>query len=202
MTCQWTDCALESVASAALIQDRRRQQLVYLCQDHTEAFRKASFAAPFQSHFTCADAGWSSFDVFLLFHGADRSILWLRDVKTSRCIGFTTGPAEGYSLQARLGIIAPPTPSCHGVLANVAHELGGSIARLRVNDFSNGPSYLVLHCAIFIEHAVRTLEVAIKASDMFALALETQAPIVVRDGLIDRLPRFAAGSSGGLWLPG
>jgi bifunctional DNase/RNase len=202
MTCQWTDCALPIVASAALIQDRRRQQLIYLCQDHAEAFRTASFAASFQSHFSCADAGWSSFDVFLLFHGADRSTLWLRDLNASRCIGFTTGPAEGYSLQSRLGVSIPPIPTCHGALVNVVQEFGASIKRLRVRDFSNGPSYLVLHCEAVIEHAGRELKVAIKASDMFALALETRAPIVLRDDLIDKLPRFGAGSSGGLWLPG
>jgi bifunctional DNase/RNase len=72
--------------------------------------------------------------------------------------------------------------------------------RILIKDFEHGPRYLVLKCALVIEQLDKVHNVAIKASDAFALAIETKSPIVIRQELIERLPIFSPATNGGLYL--
>ena len=128
-------------------------------------------------------------------------MMWLRQVNGNGAIGFTTGPAEGYSLQGRLGVDNPLIPSPHGAFVNLAHKLGGEIKRIVVKDCAPGDRYLVMYCVVSVERDGRLIEVAVKASDAFAIALETQAPIIVRQQLLQDMPRYAEEGDGGLFVP-
>jgi bifunctional DNase/RNase len=193
--CAWQGCLLAPVVSAGAIQRRRRDRLLFLCKEHATEYRQACFAASFASDCRCAEVGYTAFDAFLVFHWADHSTLWFREVGGRRGIGFVTGPAEGYSLQARLGAEPPPIPSVHGVLVSVANLLGGKVNRIVVKNFFTD-RYLVIQCALVLEQGSKCIEVPVKASDAFAIAIETTAPIIVRTDMLERLPQYREGSGG------
>ena len=199
MSCQWPECTEESSTSAAVIRNRKREELTYFCQMHANQYRDTWLTAPFSSRFISGDSRYVPFDIYLVFHNAERSTLWLREINGGRAIGFTTGPAEGYSLQARLGVDGPQVLSPHRAIVDAVQELGGSVRQIQVNDFVDSARYLVIKCALQLLHGTREVEVELKASDAFALAVESTAPLVVLEDLLRKLPVFKDDGRGGLF---
>jgi hypothetical protein len=129
MSCAWPDCEQESSMSAGILRNRKRERLSYYCSRHADNYRDACFAVEFPSPYLLNESGYISFDLFLVFHGGDRSVLWFREIGGERGIGFVTGPAEGYSLQARLGVETPGVLSSHSAWLEVVQRLGGYVNR-------------------------------------------------------------------------
>jgi bifunctional DNase/RNase len=201
MNCQWADCNRPSMASGSFVHLRKRRDFIFLCDQHTIDFQEHCLSRPYQEQFDEPISGFALFNVCIVVHGAHSTMLWIRDVQSARAIGFMTGPAEGYLLQARLGISTPPIDTSQSALVRTIDILGGRIRNLVVSDYSMTPGYLVLHCALEIDKDGKRYTIEIKASDAFAIALECSAQLLVREKLLEVMPRFVDGGTGGLWTP-
>jgi bifunctional DNase/RNase len=81
------------------------------------------------------------------------------------------------------------------------HKLGGKLQSIIVHECEPGERYFVLHCALSIDHEGRRFQIPLKASDAFAVALETTSPILVSQRVLKKAPHYRPGMDGGLHNP-
>ncbi len=199
--CVWPECNDRYTTSAARIRHRRRSSMHWYCDRHAIDFCAKSLLEPFDSQYITNEPGFVAFDLLLIFHSSYSAMFWLRESCGLRALGFTSGPDAGYALQSRLEWSPPPAPTAHGTIVNVLHKLGGKLLSIIVHECELGERYFVLHCALSIDHEGRRFQIPVKASDAFAIALESTAPVLVSQRVLDKAPRYRPGMDGGLHSP-
>ena len=109
-------------------------------------------------------------------------VVILRVKGSDRCLPIWVGSAEADSIALRLQDVEVPRPLTHDLLLTAIKSLGATIERIVVSDLADDTFYakVVLHCNGTVT------EVDSRPSDAIALAVRTDAPIYVEDGVLDK----------------
>lgn len=110
---------------------------------------------------------------------SNNPLVLLRDAERKIVVPIWIGPAEAVSIQMELDDKQPQRPMTHDLIANILRDLGVTLLKVTVNDFSDSVYYATLHLQVGRGDQVQ--EVDARPSDAIALALRTQAQIWVAD---------------------
>lgn len=119
--------------------------------------------------------------------GTGSPVVLLREVEGERILPIWIGPDEARSIASRLAREHPPRPNSHDLVKRLIDRLDGDVLHIVVSDLRNG----VYFARIRLGLGDRQFEVDARPSDAIAIALRFEAPIFVRDALLDR-PHEAA----------
>lgn len=108
-------------------------------------------------------------------------IIVLRDEAGERALPIWVGVFEANAIALQLENVQPPRPMTHDLLRNVIAHLGCTVTRVVVSELKESTFYATVH----LETPTGPAIVDARPSDAIALALRSQAPILVDDGLID-----------------
>jgi len=111
---------------------------------------------------------------------SNNPLVLLRDAERKVFVPIWIGPAEAVSIQMELDAKQPQRPMTHDLMANILRDLGIKLVKVTVNDFSESVYYASLHLQIG-RNEENLHEVDARPSDAIALALRTQARILVSD---------------------
>lgn len=108
-------------------------------------------------------------------------IVLLKDKNGERVLPIWVGVFEARAIALQIENVATPRPMTHDLLRNVITHLDGTVDRIVISDLKDNTFYAVIHLT------VRGERVAIdsRPSDAIALALRTQAPILVEETVIE-----------------
>lgn len=109
-------------------------------------------------------------------------IVVLQDPETDRLLPIWIGVFEANAITLRIENITTPRPMTHDLMSNLLDRLSITVDRVTINEIRNNTFYAVISCRS------RNGEILIdsRPSDAIALALRTDAPIFVEEGVIDR----------------
>lgn len=110
---------------------------------------------------------------------SNNPLVLLRDAERKVFVPIWIGPAEAVSIQMELNSQAPQRPMTHDLMVNLLKQLNAKLVRVTVNDFSESVYYASLH--LQSGKSGVTHEIDARPSDAIALALRTQAQILVSD---------------------
>lgn len=116
---------------------------------------------------------------------SNNPLVLLRDADRKVFVPIWIGPAEAVSIQMELDGKQPQRPMTHDLIANMLKELGIKLVKVTVNDFSESVFYASLHLQIG-RNENNLHEVDARPSDAIALALRTQAHILVSDTVMQK----------------
>ena len=111
---------------------------------------------------------------------SNNPLVLLRDQERKMFVPIWIGPAEAVSIQMELDSKTPQRPMTHDLITNILRELGAKLIRVTVNDFADSVYYASLH--LEMGRGENNLqEIDARPSDAIALALRTNAQILVAD---------------------
>ena len=113
----------------------------------------------------------------------NQQYIFLREKEGQRTFPIVIGFFEADVINRKVREIRTPRPMTHDLLLSVVSELGGTLARIVVNDLANNTFYARLH----IERNGETLEVDSRPSDAIALAVNEGCPIFVAEKVLDEV---------------
>jgi len=108
-------------------------------------------------------------------------IIVLRDREGDRVLPIWVGVFEANAIALQIENIATPRPMTHDLLRNVIADLNGRVERVVVSDLRENTFYAL----IYVATGTDVVAVDARPSDAIALALRTQAPILVEEHVID-----------------
>ena len=111
---------------------------------------------------------------------SNNPLVLLRDEERKVFVPIWIGPAEAVSIQMELDAKTPQRPMTHDLMANILRELGAKLVRVTVNDFADSVYYASLHLEMG-RGSKEIQEIDARPSDAIALALRTNAQILVAD---------------------
>lgn len=115
---------------------------------------------------------------------SNNPLVLLRDSERKTFVPIWIGPAEAVSIQMELDEKQPQRPMTHDLIANILRDLGITLLKVTVNDFSDSVYYATLH--LQVGRGEKIHEVDARPSDAIALALRTQAQIWVADDVAQK----------------
>jgi len=115
---------------------------------------------------------------------SNNPLVLLRDAERKTFVPIWIGIAEAGAIQAELEERQSPRPMTHDLIANILRDLGITLIKVTVNDFSDSVYYATLHLQVGRGETVQ--EVDARPSDAIALALRTQAQIWVADDVAQK----------------
>lgn len=115
---------------------------------------------------------------------SNNPLVLLRDAERKTFVPIWIGPAEAVSIQMELDEKQPQRPMTHDLIANILRDLGVTLIKVTVNDFSDSVYYATLHLQVGQGNTIQ--EVDARPSDAIALALRTQAQIWVADDVAQK----------------
>src|SRR3972149_7693309 len=104
-----------------------------------------------------------------------------RDREGDRVLPIWVGVFEANAIALQIENIATPRPMTHDLLRNVIADLNGRVERVVVSDLRENTFYAL----IYVATGTDVVAVDARPSDAIALALRTQAPILVEEHVID-----------------
>ncbi len=116
---------------------------------------------------------------------SNNPLVLLRDAERKTFVPIWIGAAEAVSIQMELDAKQPQRPMTHDLIANILRDLGVTLLKVTVNDFSDSVYYASLHLQIG-RGDENIHEVDARPSDAIALALRTQAQIWVADDVAQK----------------
>ena len=116
---------------------------------------------------------------------SNNPLVLLRDAERTVFVPIWIGPAEAVSIQMELDEKQPQRPMTHDLMTNVLRELGATLVRVTVNDFSDSVYYASLHVQIG-RNSENLQEIDARPSDAIALALRAKAQILVADDVAEK----------------
>ncbi len=108
----------------------------------------------------------------------NQPIVLLRERDGERYLPIWIGAAEATAIAYAQQGVEPPRPLTHDLLKDVIETLGHSVTEIRIVELKDKVFYAVL----VIDG---TDEISARPSDAIALALRTQAPIVVAEEVLE-----------------
>ncbi len=108
-------------------------------------------------------------------------IVILRTEDSERFLPIWIGPFEAQAIAVKLGQLPLPRPMTHDLLTSVISDLQASVDRVVVTDIADG----IFYAGVFLTADGKTIEIDARPSDAIALALRVQAPIYVKDAVLD-----------------
>ncbi len=115
-------------------------------------------------------------------------IVILRDLDRTLFLPIWIGAAEAQAIALRLEGMETPRPLTHDLLLRVCEQLGAKVNRIVVSDLREGTFIAEIH----IGSAESPRIVDARPSDAIALALRAEAPIFVRQSVLDQAQVVAA----------
>ena len=109
-------------------------------------------------------------------------IVILRVKDSDRYLPIWIGPNEADAIALKLQDVSVPRPLTHDLLGTVIGSLGASVNHIIVSDLSNDTFY----AKIVLQLNGSEMEVDSRPSDAIALAVRTQCPIYVDNGVLDK----------------
>ena len=116
---------------------------------------------------------------------SNNPLVLLRDAERTVFVPIWIGPAEAVSIQMELDEKQPQRPMTHDLMTNVLRELGATLVRVTVNDFSDSVYYASLHVQVG-RNSDNLQEIDARPSDAIALALRAKAQILVADDVAEK----------------
>jgi bifunctional DNase/RNase len=109
-------------------------------------------------------------------------IVILRDTDSQLFLPIWIGVSEAHAIASRIEGIDPPRPMTHDLLRSVLEQLGGKVAKVVISDLKENTFFAVIH----VQHRGGVVTIDARPSDAIALALRTDAPIFVLQGVLDQ----------------
>ncbi len=103
-------------------------------------------------------------------------VVILEETDGIRALPIWIGTAEASSIASHLNERPPPRPNSHDFAQRLIHELDAIVERVVVTELRGGTYYAILT----LRANGRQIEIDVRPSDGIAVALRTQAPILVR----------------------
>ncbi|UCC41842.1 MAG: bifunctional nuclease family protein [Candidatus Aminicenantes bacterium] len=109
-------------------------------------------------------------------------IVVLEDLENERILPIWIGVFEANAIALKIENISTPRPMTHDLLKSFMDKLNISIHKIVVNDVRDNTFYAMIHCKIKDQAII----IDSRPSDAIALALRTDAPIYVKDEVIEK----------------
>ncbi len=119
-------------------------------------------------------------------------VVVLRELDGVRVLPIWIGPSEAVAIQRLVTQEAFPRPLTHDLIALVLEGLKAKVARIVIADLREGTFY----ATIIIEREGGLLSIDARPSDSIAVALRTQATILVNEELLQAPPEQEAETPG------
>ena len=116
---------------------------------------------------------------------SNNPLVLLRDAERKVFVPIWIGPAEAVSIQMELDSKQPQRPMTHDLIANIMRDLGIKLVKVTVNEFADSVYYASLHLQVG-RNEDNVHEVHARPSHAIALALRTQARILVADDVAQK----------------
>jgi bifunctional DNase/RNase len=111
----------------------------------------------------------------------DSPIVLLEERQGERTLSIWIGDAEARSIAVQLGHVEWPRPNAHDLAKRLLMGLGGRVERVVVTELRGSTYFAVL----VVRAAAGLVEIDARPSDAIAIALRVNAPVYVRDELLE-----------------
>ena len=108
-------------------------------------------------------------------------VVILEEENGPRVLPIWIGTAEASSIASQINDQPPPRPNFHDMARRVIQQLDAEVERVVVTELHEGTYYALLS----LRANGRLIEIDVRPSDGIALALRTEAPILVRASVFD-----------------
>ncbi len=109
-------------------------------------------------------------------------IVILRDEATNSFLPIWIGVFEANAIALRIEGVETPRPMTHDLMRSFLEDLGAEVTRILISDLRENTFFAEIHLSI----GQRDLTVDSRPSDALALALRAEAPIFVRQTVLDK----------------
>lgn len=109
-------------------------------------------------------------------------VVILKEVNGERHLPIWIGAYEAEAIAMELQGVTAARPLPYDLMKSLIIDLGGKVERIIVSDLTQD----VFYARIVIRHNDQTLEIDSRPSDAIAIAVRTQAPILVDEAVMDR----------------
>jgi bifunctional DNase/RNase len=109
-------------------------------------------------------------------------VVILKDKTAERYLPIWIGIYEANAIALKITGITPERPITHDLMTNIFKDMGAHITRIEVSSLDSD----VFYARIFMAVDGRTLDIDARPSDAIALAVRTEAPILVADEVLDK----------------
>ncbi|MES1240505.1 MAG: bifunctional nuclease family protein [Acidobacteriota bacterium] len=109
-------------------------------------------------------------------------IVILRDTQSQLFLPIWIGVFEANAIALKIEGVEPPRPMTHDLLRLVLEQLGAKVEKIVISDLKESTFFAVIH----VQQDGRPIEIDARPSDAIALALRTEAPIFVLQGVLDK----------------
>jgi len=111
---------------------------------------------------------------------AKTPILVLQEIDKDRVLPIWIGQAEAVAIAFELEDVKPPRPMTHDLAVSLVNLMGGRISRIIITSLRDN----TYHAELVLEKDGEELTVDSRPSDAVALALRTDAPVLVEEQVI------------------
>ncbi|MFQ6083579.1 MAG: bifunctional nuclease family protein [Candidatus Aminicenantia bacterium] len=109
-------------------------------------------------------------------------IVILKDVNSNKILPIWIGVFEANAIALQIENISTPRPMTHDLIKNLLSELNITVQKIVVSDIKDNTFYALIYCQR--QNEIITLDS--RPSDAIALALRVNAPIFVREEVIQK----------------
>lgn len=114
-------------------------------------------------------------------------VVLLQARESDRLLPIWIGSDQAHSIAVKLAGVASERPLTHDLLMEMLAKIGVEITRVVVKDLiEDGVGGGVFHGSVFLQAGEREIEVDSRASDAIALAVRSNARILVTDEVFER----------------
>jgi bifunctional DNase/RNase len=108
-------------------------------------------------------------------------VIILEEEHGTRALPIWVGTAEATSIANEMNNREPPRPNFHDLAQRVIQQLDATVERVVVTELRDGTFY----AALTLRTGDRRIEIDVRPSDGIAVALRSQAPILVRASVFE-----------------
>ena len=109
-------------------------------------------------------------------------VVILKDREADRYLPIWIGIYEANAIALKITGITPERPITHDLMTNIFRDLGAEIKRVEVSSLSSD----VFYARIVMAVDGRTMDIDARPSDAIALAVRSEAPILVSDDVLEK----------------
>ena len=109
-------------------------------------------------------------------------VVILKEKDSDRYLPIWIGPAEADAIAVKLQDVSVPRPLTHDLLGSVINSLGAGLVHITVSDLQNDTFY----AKIAMVKDGQLTEIDCRPSDAIAIAVRSEVPIFVEDGVLDK----------------
>ena len=119
-------------------------------------------------------------------------IVVLQDADEKLFLPIWVGVFEANAIALQLENVTPPRPMTHDLLRSMIENMGGSVARVIINDLRESTFYAIIQLST--KEGPR--EIDARPSDAIALALRTGAPVFVEESVLEHAQKITPEDGG------